>query len=244
VRTVDPRVKLLWVLLCTTGALVFNRPWWMAGLSIFVLLGAVSFGVDLKTLRGRLKYFLPILSVILLIHVLFVRTGTPLLVIRSVTIMTSHGVSRGITTLMRFFVILCSSAVMNGENSRRVLAALSKMKVPYLFTFMLMISLRFIPSFSSSFSDALTALQLRGVELHKIPWRKKLAMYGNLLLPVVADAIVKSRILAIVMEARGFGAFSKRTSFVEVRMTPWDWAITGTLFCLGFTAFGVYYFFA
>ena len=33
-KAADPRVKLLWTLLCTTGALLFVRPWWMLGLGL------------------------------------------------------------------------------------------------------------------------------------------------------------------------------------------------------------------
>lgn len=239
--TVDPRVKLLWVLLCTSGALIFSRPAWMVGLVLFSLLSTFYFGADLPLLLGRLRRFLPLFAVIVLIQIIFVQTGTPLLVIRDHPLVTSHGVRRGAIALMRLFVILCSAAVMAAENNRRVLAALTKLKVPYLFSFMLMIALRFLPSFSASFSDALIALQLRGVELKKVPWRKKLRMYGDLLLPVVADAVVKSRVLAIVMEARGFGAYRQRTSFLEVTMTTWDWLLIGALLGLGLVAFGSHY---
>lgn len=242
-KKADPRVKLLWVVLSTTGVLVFFRPFWMAGLALFSLLGTICFGADLQSLFMRLLRFLPLFAVILLINLVFVPSGTPLLIVRDYPLITSGGVMRGATTLMRFFVILCSAAVMAAENNRRVLVALNKLGVPYLFSFMLMIALRFIPSFSASFSDALIALQLRGVELKKIPWRTKLRMYSDLLLPVVADAVVKSRVLAIVMEARGFGAHRQRTSFLEVSMTPWDWISTGALFGIGLAAFGSYYFF-
>jgi energy-coupling factor transport system permease protein len=213
----------------------------MAGLALFSLLGTMCFGADLQSLRGRLRRFFPLFVAVILIHMAFVQTGTPLLVIGDYKLITTDGVRRGAITLLRFFVILCSAAVMAAENSRRVLAALGKLKIPYLFSFMLMIALRFIPSFSASFSDSLLALQLRGVELKKIPLRKKLRMYRDLLLPVVADSVVKSRVLAIVMEARGFGSLGKRTSYLDVSMTPSDWVLTGALFGLTIAAFGIYY---
>lgn len=239
---VDPRVKLLWVLLCTSGALIFTRLLWMAGLVLFTLLGTMGFGADHKGLGGRLGRFLPVFFVIFLIHVVFVHTGTPLVVVKGFPVVTSDGLMRGATTLLRFFVILSSAAVMAAEDMRRVLAALNQMKVPYLFSFLLMIALRFIPFFKASFSDSLIALQLRGVELKKLPLGKKLRVYSDLLLPVVADAVVKSRVLAIVMEARGFGALNKRTSYIEVKMTPLDWVLTLALATLGAAAFGGYYF--
>lgn len=238
----DPRVKLLWVLLCTTGGLMFFRPGWMLGAGLFTLAGTLAFGADLDILLGRIRRFLPILSFVLVIHILFVQTGTAFLVLKGFPLVTSDGIMRGVTALLRFFVILCCAAVMAGENSRRVLAALTKLKVPYLFAFQLMIALRFIPVFTSSFSDALTALQLRGVELESLPLRRKLRLYADLLLPVVADAVVKSRVLAVVMEARGFGAFDRRTSYLEIRMAPRDWALVSVLLGLGITAFACYFF--
>ena len=241
-KKADPRVKLFWVLLCTTGVLVFSRLFWVLGIALFTLAGTLSFGVDLQSLLQRLRRFLPLLVVISLLHLLFVQTGEALVLIRGYRVITSGGIMRGAITLVRFFVILCSAAVMGNENIRRVLAALTKLRIPYLFSFMLMIALRFIPSFQSSFSDAIIALQLRGVDLNKLSFRRKIRMYGDLLLPVVADAVVKSRQLAIVMEARGFGAFDKRTSYLEVQMNAWDWIVTGALFTLGAAAFGYYFF--
>lgn len=242
-KRADPRVKLLWVLLCTTGALVFFRPMWMLGLTLFSLGGTLLFGVSLQALGRRLRGFLPLALVILALHILFVRAGNPLVIIRGYPVLYSGGVMRGATTLLRFFVILCSAAVMARENTRRVLTALTKLGISYLFSFMLMIALRFIPSFSTSFSDALIALQLRGVELKKIPFGQKIRLYKDLVLPVVADAVVKSKELAIVMEARGFGALPTRTSYLDVRMTFADWVLTCILFSLGLLSFGFYYLF-
>ena len=98
---------------------------------------------------------------------------------------------------------------MAGENSRRVIAGLTQIGVPYMFAFMMMTALRFIPEFGAVFADALVSIQLRGVELKKVPLGRKLRLYGYLLLPVTADAVVKSQDLAIAMEARGFGAQKK-----------------------------------
>ena len=81
-KRADPRVKLLWVLLCTTGALVFFRPMWMLGLTLFSLGGTLLFGVTLQALGRRLRGFLPLALVILALHILFVRAGNPLVIIR------------------------------------------------------------------------------------------------------------------------------------------------------------------
>jgi energy-coupling factor transport system permease protein len=114
---------------------------------------------------------------------------------------------------------------MAGENSRRVITGLTQIGIPYMFAFMMMTALRFIPDYSRAFSDALVSIQLRGIELKKVPFGKKLRLYGYLLLPVTADAVVKSQDLAIAMEARGFGSYKKRTSYTHLTMLAKDWAV-------------------
>lgn len=240
-RKADPRVKLLWVTLCTTQALFFSRPVWMAGLCLFSLAGALLMGADLKAFAARFRRFLSLLLTITLIQMLFVRSGVPLLAIREYTIITYDGLLRGINTAMRLFVILCSASVMAGENNRRVIAALTKMGVPYIFSFMLMTALRFLPFFGAAFSDAMTAIQLRGIQPKKIRLGKKLRLYGSLMMPVVADAVAKAQDLATVMEARGFGAMAKRTSYIRVVMTPVDWLYVAVLIGIGGITFWCYY---
>ena len=34
-KTADPRVKLLWIVLCTSAALVFSKPLWLVGVGFF-----------------------------------------------------------------------------------------------------------------------------------------------------------------------------------------------------------------
>src|SRR5699024_6681825 len=109
-------------------------------------------------------------------------------------------------------------SVMVEENSRKVIVALTQMGIPYTFSFMLLTALRFLPLFRSAFSNALMAIQLRGIELNKIPWNKRFYFYSSLILPVVAGAVISAQQLATVMESRGFGALPKRTSYVQVAM--------------------------
>ncbi|HHY14627.1 MAG TPA: energy-coupling factor transporter transmembrane protein EcfT [Firmicutes bacterium] len=240
-KQVDPRVKLLWTLLCTTGALLFRHPGWLAGLYLFTLAGIVLFGADLRLFARRLKSFLPVLIAVGLLQILFVRSGLPLVILRGRTLLTLNGLQQAATTILRFLIIFSTAAVIATENNRRMIAALTKMGVPYLFSFLLLTALRFIPFFSAAFSNALTAVQLRGVQPEKLPFKKRVRLYTELVLPVIADAVVRAEHLAIAMEARGFGALPDRTSYVDVFMTERDWLLLTLLLGLGAAAFGLYY---
>ncbi len=242
-KNADPRVKLLWVFLITTAALIFSRPWWLFGLALFTSAGIIFFGADPHSLRARLRRFLPLLFFIAVIHALFSRAGEPLLVFNGFALMTLEGLLRGAATMLRFFVILAAAAVMAAEENRRVIGALNQMRIPYLFSFLLTTALRFLPTFGQAFSQSLTAIQLRGVQLEKLSLRQKFSLYSYLFLPVVADSVGKAKMLAAVMEARGFGAFKKRTYYTQVRLSCFDWLLLGFLASTGVFAFTCYYLF-
>jgi len=138
-------------------------------------------------------------------------------------------------------IIFCSGAVMAREDSRRVINSLIQMKVPYVFCFSLFAALRFIPLFGEAFAQALTALQLRGVDLRRVPWRQKLRLYSALLVPVLAETLARAENLAAVMEARGFGALPQRTIYVRNTMNGRDWAAVAVLLLVGVFAVRFYY---
>lgn len=240
-RNVDPRVKLLSILFTTSLALIFSDLRFMIALTLLSLLLCYALGGSIKMLCGRTKKLIPLLIAVSLIQVIFVRSGAVLLKISDYSLIYSDGLLRGANMALRFLVIFASAAVMAGENSRYVIASLSKLKLPYVFSFMLMITLRFIPFFVESFSDALVSIQLRGIELEKVPVSKKIRLYGNLLMPVVADAVVKSQDLSLAMEARGFGAMKRRTAYIEPVLTGRDIAIMLVLSVLFAASLGIYF---
>lgn len=240
-KSADPRVKLLWAVVCTSGAVFLSKPWWMLGLTGFSLFGALLFGADLVGLTRRLKRFLPVLLMVAAVQVLFVRTGAPLVVVGGRILLTADGVWRGLSAAMRMVIIFCSGAVMAREDSRRVINSLIQMKVPYVFCFSLFAALRFIPLFGEAFAQALTALQLRGVDLRRVPWRQKLRLYSALLVPVLAETLARAENLAAVMEARGFGALPQRTIYVRNTMNGRDWAAVAVLLLVGVFAVRFYY---
>ncbi|MFA5675951.1 MAG: energy-coupling factor transporter transmembrane component T [Christensenellales bacterium] len=242
-KTLDPRIKLFSVIIITSLALYYRRPLWMLILSVSAFFMTVMLGADFAAFFKRIRRFFGLLLMISLLQIIFVRTGEPLLTVNGFALIYGDGLSRGVSVSLRFFVIICSAAVMAGENSRRVVASLIKLKMPYTFVFMIMITLRFVPVFAESFSDAITSVQLRGIELKKVKLGKRIRLYSHLLLPVVADSVIKSQELSIAMEARGFGAMKKRTAYINVRLALCDYIVLALLITLGagaFAAYGIY----
>lgn len=237
----DPRVKLLALLLLTTLALLFDRAWWLLGLLAVTLVLALACGCRLSVFFRRIRAFVGLLLAVALLQCLFTRGGEALLTAGDTVLVYRAGAEAGVRVGLRFLVVICGAALLTAESSRRLIAGLSGLKLPYTLVFMLMTSLRFLPLFRSSFQDALISVQLRGVELRAVPAGKRLAFYGSLLLPVLSEAIERSRQLALAMEARGFGAYSKRTCYFQVKMMARDWLLTAGL-TAGFAAALCFYF--
>ncbi len=237
----DPRVKLLWAILCTGAALLFVRPVWMLGACLFAVGGTLLFGARFDLLLRRLQGLIPFLLLLAVLQIAFTRSGTPLLTLAGKVAVTTDGLSRALNTALRFLALLSAAAVMAAESNRRVIAALNKMGLPYLFCFLLLTALRFIPFFGRAFQDALTALQLRGVQPDKLPVKKRILLYRELVLPIVTDTVYRAETLAVAMQARGFGALPERTSYLAVSMSAADWLLTAALLALGGGALRFYY---
>ena len=230
----DPRVKLCAIITLTTLAIYFKDLRWMIFLSILTFGVSLYLNADFKSLIKRFKKFINLLITICIIQIIFVRTGSVLVHVGDFNIIFYDGLARGIASGLRFFIILCSAAIMANENTRRVISSLNKMHIPYSFSFMVMIALRFLPVFTQTFKNALISIQLRGIDLRKVKLGKKVKLYSYLLLPVVSDAIVKSQELAMALEARGFQAYPTRTFYLDLELSLWDKITIGFLIILFF----------
>jgi energy-coupling factor transport system permease protein len=113
--------------------------------------------------------------------------------------------------VLRIVVVTAAAMLLATFNARDFILGLVQWKVPYELAFMVFIALRFLPVFRDELVNVVTAVQLRGIDLKKVPWGQKIAMYRRLLFPVIYGAMLKAQRLAVSMEARGFRVYPRRT---------------------------------
>lgn len=227
----DPRVKLFAIFCLTTLALILK-----SGLSLVVLLVcsfivSFIFKADTAMLIRKFSRFISVLIVISFTQIFFVKTGNIIFEIGFITV-TDDALLRVFSMIVRVMVIVITASVMATENNSRVIASFSKMHIPYIISFMVMITLRFIPLYRESFSDALVSIQLRGLDLNKTKLIKKIKIFSYLMLPVVYEALDKAEDLTIAMQARGFQAMKTRTNYMDLRLNFKDYAMFGLLTAL------------
>jgi len=140
-----------------------------------------------------------------------------------ISLITDMGLNRGIQTILRFLIIISSAAILTTSNSRDIIQGLIQWRVPFELAFMVSVAIRFLPLLREEVGDMFTAIQLRGVDLKKIPLVKRLRTYSYLLMPMISIVLLKSQDLSVAMEMRTFRAFPRRTSYKILRYNQADY---------------------
>lgn len=222
----DPRTKIVIVLCLSVLALLYNTPWRLLLLLSMTLTLLMFMQLKLGRFLKSLKKFMPLLIMLLVVQSIFTRGGAALLSIGALPLLTSKGLELGTCIVLRMMVVIASAGLLTTSNSRDIVLGLVHWKVPYEIAFMFSVSLRFLPMFQEEMINLVTAVQLRGVELKKVPWGRKITLYRRLFFPVVYGALEKAQQLSIAMEARGFRAYPQRTYLRQLKFSRSDYVLS------------------
>ena len=225
VRSFDPRARLALVFALSSLGVFINDPWWLAGIFLLTLFTAWGFGGNWYVLKKTLPWVLSLLILFAFLQSL-TRCGEPVfLALGRLTLLTGRGISEAVQFALRVLIIVVSASVLARETSRRIVQALVQMRIPYELAFMTSVGVRFLKVLRDEMGNSLVAMQLRGVELKKIPLVKRLPIYTYLLLPVLSGAIFKARQLSLSVELRGFKLHYQRSSYFRLSLMPHDWLV-------------------
>lgn len=233
VQLADPRARLVVVLVLSTLALIFSQPAWLAGLLVLTLGLLMLSGTSPGMLLGKTRRFLTLFLALIVIQSLFTTTGEPLLALAGFTLVTSDGLYRGISVVLRLLTLMAGAGLILNVDPMKFVLGLVKLKLPYEIAYMVLMGIRFLPVLGQEIRDSFIAIQLRGVRIKEIPLSQRLGVYSALFMPVVAGAMIRARKTATAMEARAFRAYPQRTFLEELRLAPSDWAIMGVAVGMG-----------
>lgn len=224
-NNIDPRTKLVQVLILSSLALIYNKLSILLVVLLIAILIALSYKINIISILIRLKKLIKVIILIALIQSLLTKIGKPILTIGGVTLFTDHGVLRSLEFILRLGIIIVSAAIITTSSSREIIQGLIQWHCPYEIAFMVSVAIRFLPIFREEMLDMITAIQLRGIDLKKVKLRKKIQVYKYILTPITINSVIKAKELAAAMEMRGFRAYSKRTSYMILEMKTFDYLI-------------------
>lgn len=204
----------------------FNSPVPLIMTLSITLLLLHMFQVNYISLIYKFRRLLPALVVLLIVQSVFTGHGQALIALGDVYILTTGGLSAAGCVLLRMLILFGSAMIIATSNSRDYVLALVQLKIPYEIAFMVLIALRFLPIFLQEAKDTMIAIQLRGVDIQRVPWGKKMKVFTYIFSPLIGNVLIKANQLAISMEARGFRVYPRRTYLRVLKYNLWDYIVT------------------
>jgi energy-coupling factor transport system permease protein len=103
--------------------------------------------------------------------------------------------------------------------------SLVKLGLPYEWSLVPALSLRYIPTFYGLFGVVRDAQQSRGLDLSEGRWLTRLRAYLPILIAMIINALRTAEKLGMALEARALGLpGARRTFFREIAFRPLDYA--------------------
>ncbi len=220
----DPRAKIVALLLLFTLCLCFNHPLYMGGVALGIL--AVAAWTRALPNLWRLRFILFLLFVFgSLMWPFFAQGPTPLwgwgpLAISRESLL--YGIAMGLR-LASFVVtgLILLSTTRNEELTHGLIG----LGIPHPVAFAFSTALRLIPTLAGAGATIIQAQVSRGLDLGSGNIFRRMGKFIPQAVPLFIYAIRYTNLLAIALESRGFSPGAKRTFYYELRMTRADWGV-------------------
>lgn len=223
VHRLDPRAKIVSLLILFTICLCFNHPLYMASISGGILLIAIS-GRTLPNL-WRLRVILVLLFAFsAVMWPFFVQGPTPLWSWGPFRI-SQESLLYGVAMGFRLSSFVISGLILLSTTRNEELTnGLIRMGVPYSIAFAFSTSLRLIPTLAGAGATIIQAQISRGLDLESGNIFRRMGKFIPQAVPLFLYAIRYTNQLAIALESRGFSPGAKRTLYYEPQMRNSDYA--------------------
>ncbi|TRZ55335.1 energy-coupling factor transporter transmembrane protein EcfT [archaeon] len=223
IHRLDPRAKMFWLVIFSALVFMTSSPAIVTGILAFTLLIGIAAKLPKEQLWHSTKIFiifLPVAYVLLYIFLLGPNIGA---------------IVGGLVFTAKFLVLIFAAVIFTmTTSSRDMLLALTKMKVPYAFAFMLTIAIRFIPVITKEINSVIDAQRARAYEISfslKHPVRS-VEKFVPILIPVLMLLLKRSHELSLSIDSRAFRAKKKVTYSRRLRFKAGDWLFSILVFVI------------
>ena len=225
----DPRVKLLGVgLISLSAILTASLPPLLATIVAAHLL-IVSARIPPRRLGMLWRAIAPFLVLILVLWPLFDQAGDEVLLALGGFRLTAEALGRGLVAASRLAALsFIVAAWLMSTSERELIQSFVRLGLPYRWGVALAIGLRSIPALAALYSAVVDAQRARGLRLDG-PVSRRVRAQLPILVATMVSVIRLADQTARALDARGFGGPTRPTTLHELRMRPFDWAVTGLL---------------
>jgi len=249
IHSLDPRAKILWLLVVVVISVIWSDPVYLFGLAVSVFI----FGAFARFPWGKLKglaVFLTVMAVIITLaqgvtytpavahlkepgRVLFHIIPAWVPGVGPAWPVKLGGFLYGIGMTLKVFTVLVAVAVLGYVTSpSEIVQLIARIpKMPYQVGFIVSTAWKFVPVVQAQIRSLMDAHKSKGVELDRGSFVERLKKTSRVVSPLFANALSMADTLALAMESRAFGS-SKRFTFLRpYRFKALDYVVV--LACLG-----------
>lgn len=215
----DSRAKLVFTILMCVVIFFVSNPFYLISLAIFSLV--LSFFTVGKSAFKNLFLIFPVLIFMIIFLPFQSMKGDALLQLKGIVLVSDTALNNFSTVASRFvFISLLTSLLLQSSDSKSLLSSLRFFRIPYNICLTISLSLHFIPTIASAFSEIResqslrlpnpdTAFEKKGRIRKLIPSLTSLLVYAIKSIPLTAAAL----------EMRGFG---RRSAKREYYVLDWN----------------------
>lgn len=220
----DPRTKMIGVLIVFILSMCFNHPLFMAGVTFGIIL--IAFSARVCPVFWTMRHILILLFLFsAVLWPFFVQGPTTIWVWKSLTVSREsllYGIAMGLrlaTFVMAGLLLLATT------RNEEITNGLIRMGLPYPIAFALTTALRLVPMFAGAGATIVQAQVSRGLDLESKNIFGRFASFIPLAVPMFITAIRYTNLLAMALESRGFSPNAPRTLYYTPKMGNRDWGV-------------------
>jgi len=231
----DPRVKLIGVLLVFAISVIFTHPLFLVPLFIFLLLLNIIGRVPYKQISILLKSFSVLVILSLIMWPLLYHPGQEIFRFGNSNIyITDIGIAYGIGMAFRILnMVIAPITVMLTTSQRDLVLGLQGIGLPKKAAFALSTTFRFVPTVIGVGGSIIEAQRSRGLDINQGNIFTKLRNYAAVLGPMIINSLRIAQQLALAVETKALSSTAKRTSIRPLKLQPFDYrVITGYVIIL------------
>jgi len=248
----DPRTKLIALVLCSILAVTFTETFSLIGLFCFIFILHLSARIPLR--RAKYLYFsYPLLFFFIAFGQGFFFWGskmTPLFTVigpdgsflglnmpllsailehfPGEVVFYKEGFVYGLVQAFRSATLLTAGLTLAlTTHPMDLLYSLRKLKLPYELCFLISMSLRFLPQIMDEIRENFRAQKARGFVLNKFSLKDKIAAVAQIADTLIIRWIQGVRDMALAIDLRGFRLYPSRTFVHERTLEVRDWVVLG-----------------
>ena len=224
IHRLDPRTKIMGILIGFAICLCFNSPLYMVAISLGVFLVALS--AEALPNFWRLRFILLLLLLFSAgLWPFFARGPTPFwswgpLKVSQESLLYGMAMGLRLSTFVAIGLIFLSTT-----RNEELTNGLIRMGLPYPIAFALSTALRLVPTFAGAGATIVQAQVSRGLDLESGSLFRRAGKFIPLAVPLFIYAIRHTNLLAMALESKGFSPESKRTFYYEPQMRRLDYVV-------------------